>query len=196
MKWVKWPEGPVLDSLRFSFSFACQLKIFSFSGQTLWEFHYNLHFWFICAMNTKTQTHSFSVALQYIDSAWYPWTYCIYLIIILKPHTCLSLIRKHPRQVWTSFLHSHLYIYVYYVFMLNTKTCIMKAADLSCSSGLHCSRYTILSQPSEPKRVWTWQREIFIACVKRVRKDDTPMNLNSQFNSTVKCFFLFLFYLC
>lgn len=105
----------------------------------------------------------------------------------------LSLIRKHPRQVWTSFLHSHLYIHVYYVFMLNTKTWIMKAADLSCSSGLHCSQYTILSQPSEPKRVRTWQYEIFIACVIRARKDDTPMNLNSQFNSTVKCFFFFSF---
>lgn len=105
----------------------------------------------------------------------------------------LSLIRKHPRQVWTSFTHSHLYIHVYYVFMLNTKTCIMKAADLSCSSRLHCSRYTILSQLIEPKRVRTWQYEIFKAWVKRVRKDDTPMNLNSQFNSSVKCFSFFPF---
>lgn len=158
MKWVKWPEGPALDSLRFSFSFACQLEIFPFSGQTLREFYHNLHFWFICALDTtktQTQTHFQLHCSTLIQLG------TLIVLYLSNYHSKatylpLSLIRKHPQQVWTSFVHSHLYIHMHYVFMLNTKTCTMKAADLSCSSELHFSRYTILSQPSEPKNVWTW----------------------------------------
>lgn len=147
---------------------------------------------YLCIGNNKdTNTHSFPVALQYDDSARSP--YCIYLIIILRPHTCLSVWLENIPGRFGHHLCIHIYVHVYYAFMLNTKTCIMKAADLSCSSGLHSSRCTILSQPSEPKSVRTWQYVIFIAWVKRVRKDDTAMNLNSQFNSTVKCFFFFSF---
>lgn len=132
--------------------------MFPLSGQTLWELHHNLHFWFICQTYTTkgTNTHSFLVAAHQFSSL---LSNPLYLMIILWPYsTGLSLgLKTSPTVVHIAHF---LYSCARYAFMFNT-TAIIKAADLSCSSGLHRTLYTVLCRSSDLKTARTL-RDFFI----------------------------------
>lgn len=83
----------------------------------------------------------------------------LYLMIILWPYsTGLSLGLKTSPTVFH--IAHFLYSCARYAFMFNTTT-IIKAADLSCSSGLHRTLYTVLCRSSELKTARTL-RDFFI----------------------------------